>query len=91
MSIDTGDLTDPTYQAIMIEAEKFDHNLTIQFGLLSDVCNDEGDFIKQSKKLIKEMLTYDEVDLDDIFFGEPPETEAFHIALNKILENISRL
>jgi hypothetical protein len=28
MSIDTGDLTEKTYQAIMIEAERFDHNLT---------------------------------------------------------------
>ena len=37
MPIDTGNLTDKTYKAIMIVAERFDHNLTLQFGLLSGV------------------------------------------------------
>ncbi|MBY0481188.1 MAG: hypothetical protein K2Q21_07525 [Chitinophagaceae bacterium] len=91
MSIDTGDLTDKTYEAIMIEAERFDHNLTLQFGLLSYECQDEANFIKKANKLIKEMLTYDEVDMDDMFFGEPPVKKEFHIALNKILTNISEL
>lgn len=91
MSIDTGDLTDKTYEAIMIEAERFDHNLTLQFGLLSYECKDEADFIKKANKLINEMLTYDEVDMDDMFFGEPPVKKEFHIALNKILTNISEL
>ncbi len=89
MSIDTGDLTDKTYQAIMIEAERFDHNLTLQFGLLSYQCKDETDFIKKSKQLIKQMLKYNMADIDDMFFGEPPIKKEFHAALNKILENIS--
>lgn len=29
MAIDTGDLTDKTYEAIMIEAERFNHDLTL--------------------------------------------------------------
>jgi hypothetical protein len=89
MAIDTGDLTDKTYQAIMIEAERFDHNLTLQFGLLSYQCKDETDFIKKSKQLIKQMLKYNMADIDDMFFGEPPQKKDFHNALNKILENIS--
>ena len=64
--MDTGDLSDTTYQAIMIEAERFDHNLTLQFGLLSDECADEKDFIKKSKQLIKEFVLFD--DIDDLFF-----------------------
>jgi hypothetical protein len=91
MPIDTGDLTDKTYQAIMIEAERFDHNLTLQIGLLSYKCNDEADFIKKSKQLIKQMLSYNEDDMDDMFFGEPPAKNEFHKALNKILNNISAL
>jgi hypothetical protein len=91
MSIDTGDLTEKTYQAIMIEAERFDHNLTLQFGLLSYQCNDEGDFIKKSKQLIKQMLKYNMADIDDMFFGEPPQKKEFHNALNKILDNISSI
>jgi hypothetical protein len=89
MAIDTGDLTNKTYQAIMIEAERFDHNLTLQFGLLSYQCKDETDFIKKSKQLIKQMLKYNMADIDDMFFGEPPQKKDFHNALNKILENIS--
>lgn len=91
MPIDTDDLSRKTYKAIMIEAENFDHNLSLQFGLLSYECKDEPDFIFKSKELIEEMLTYDEADLDDIFFGEPPSKMKFHIVLNKILSNISKL
>jgi hypothetical protein len=91
MPIDTGDLTDKSYQSIMIEAERFDHNLTLQFGLLSYECEDETDFIKKSKQLIKEMLKYKIGEIDNLFFGEPPAKKEFHKALNKILNNISKL
>ena len=89
--MDTGDLTDKTYNAIMIEAERFDHNITLQFGLLSYECKDEPDFIKKSKQLINRMLKYSEGQIDDMFFGEPPNIIEFHKALNKILLNISQL
>ena len=91
MAMDTGDLSDNTYKAIMIEAERFDHNLTLQFGLLSYQCKDETDFIKKSKQLIKQMLKYNMADIDDMFFGEPPTKKDFHNALNKISENISSI
>lgn len=91
MPIDTDDLTDETYNAIIIESENFDHNLTLQFGLLSDECDDEADYISKSIKLIEEMLTYDEIEIDDMFFGEPPSKTEFHKALHKILKNISTL
>jgi hypothetical protein len=91
MAIDTDDLTDKTYKAIIIEAERFDHNLTLQFGLLSYECRDEVDFIQKSKLLIKQMLKFNEASIDDMFFGEPPAKKVFHSALNKILENIESL
>lgn len=86
--MDTGELSEETYKAIMIEAEMFNHDLTLQFGLLSGECKDENDFIEKSILLIKEMKSYDEIDLDDLFFGNPPEMSDFHIALIKILDNI---
>lgn len=91
MAVDTGDLTDKTYKAIMIEAERFNHDLTLQFGLLSYDSKDEKDFIAKSRLLINEMLTYDEVDLDELFFGNPPAKNDFHKALHKMLNNISKL
>jgi len=45
MAIDTGDLSDKTYKAIMMESDKFNQDLTLQFGLLSYECEDEKDFI----------------------------------------------
>lgn len=91
MAIDTDDLTDKTYKAIMIEAEQFNHDLTLQFGLLSNECEDEKDFIAKSMRFINEMLKYDEADLDDMFFGNPPTKSSFHKVLRKILENIYKL
>ncbi len=32
--MDTDDLSEKTYRAIMVEAERFNHDLTLQFGLL---------------------------------------------------------
>lgn len=89
--MDTGDLTDKTYKAIMVEAERFHHDLTLQFGLLSDECDDETSFIKMSAKLIRQMMKYGEDEMDDMFFGHPPDKKEFHKALNKILDNISKL
>lgn len=91
MAVDTGDLTDNTYQAIMIEAERFNHDLTLQFGLLSYHCEDEKDFIAKSRLLVNEKLKYDEADFDDLFFGNLPAKKDFHKTLHKMLNNISKL
>ena len=89
--MDTGDLSEETYRAIMIEAEIFNHDLTLQFGLLSGSCKNEDDFIDKSILLINEMKRYDEVDIDDMFFGNPPEMKDFHKALSKIIDNIEEV
>jgi hypothetical protein len=89
--MDTGDLSEETYRAIMIEAEMFNHDLTLQFGLLSSHCNDEDDFIEKSIQLISEMKKYDDIDLDDMFFGNPPEMSKFQTTLKRIFDNIVEL
>ena len=89
--MDTGDLSEETYRAIMIEAEIFNHDLTLQFGLLSGNCKDEDDFVEKSIRLINIMEKYDEIDLDDLFFGNPPKMNEFKIALKKIFDNIVEL
>jgi len=91
MAIDTDDLSRKTYKAILAEAEKFNDNLMLRFGLLSYRCADEKDYIRQSALLIQEMFGYDEAEIDDLFFGEPPTRESFYKVLNKILKNISAL
>jgi len=89
--MDTGDLSEETYRAVMIEAENFNHDLTLQFGLLSGECKDEEEFIAKSLEIIEEMKTFDEIDLDDMFFGNPPKMVEFHKALQRIVENIEEV
>jgi len=86
--MDTGDLSEESYLAIMIAAERFNHDLTLQFGLLSYRCKDEDDFIEKSILLIEAMKDYDESDIDDMFLGNPPQKIEFHKTLEKILGTI---
>ena len=44
--------------------------------------------IEKSEQLINEMKSFDEVELDDMFFGNPPGINNFHSTLTKILDNI---
>ena len=50
--MDTDDLSREAYRAIISEAEKFNHDLTLQFGLQSGDCKDEQEFIDKSTQLI---------------------------------------
>ncbi len=91
MPIDVSDLTEKTYDAILLESSRFDDNLTLQFGLLSYECDDESDFIRKSEKHIRKMLKYNMNTIDDIFFGEPPTKAEFHRILTRLLNNIEKL
>jgi hypothetical protein len=59
--------------------------------MLSYACEDENEYIKMAEKLTREMLKYRNAEIEDLFFGNPPEKKEFDNALKKILENISKL
>ncbi len=86
--MDTDDLSEETYQAIILEAERFNHDLTLQFGLLSYKCQDEKEYLEKSIIMIGKMKKLDEIDLEDMFFGNPPRMDQFHQVLDTILVNI---
>ena len=69
----------------------FNHDLTLQFGLLSSHCIDENDFLENSVQLINEIQKYDDTAHDDMFFGNPPPMSEFQSALIRILDNIAEL
>ena len=54
----------------MVEAEKFNPDLTLQFGLLSYECEDENEFIKKSKSLIEELKECEEEELRGLVFWQ---------------------
>ena len=86
--MDTDDLSEETYQAIILEAERFNHDLTLQFGLLSYKSQDEKEYLENSIILIGKMKKLDEIDLEDMFFGKPPRMDQFHQVLDTILVKI---
>lgn len=89
--METDDLSVEAYKAIFTESELFNDDLTLQFGLLTDDCEDEDEFLIKSLKLIKKMRGYGPNTLDDIFFGHPPPKKEFIRALDKILKNIAEV
>lgn len=91
--MDTDDLSIPTYNGIIIEAEKFNHDLTLQFGLLASNCKDDDDYLNNAEAIIKDWLKEDDFEniIDDIFFGEPVDEVEFKNTLFKILANIDEI
>ena len=87
--MDTDDLSQEAYKAIIIEAELFDHNLTLRFGLLSYDCEDEAEYLDKSIKLATALKKVSNYALEDIFFGEPPSKEKLNKVLDKIIDNIN--
>lgn len=89
--MDTDDLSEEAYKAIIFEAEKFDQNLTLQFGLLSTNCKNEEEFLLESIKLIDEIIDLSEEELNDVFFGEDPDKVKLTKTLAKIKSNIEKV
>lgn len=89
--MDTDELSTEAYEAIIIEAEKFNHDLTLQFGVMASSCDNEKEYLRKAKKLVKEIRSLDENDLSDMFFGSPPHKSALNKTLDKILANITEV
>ena len=89
--MDTNDLSRETYRAIIIEAEKINHNLSLQFGVLSSTCKDEQEFIDKSAQSINELKIADSEYWEDIFFGNVPNLNRLNKILDIILDNIAKV
>jgi hypothetical protein len=89
--MDTDDLSQEAYKAIMIEAELFNHDLTLRFGVLSADCNDEEEYLDKSLLLIKKLKNAKRYQLEDIFFGDVPNTDLLNKTLDRITENIAKV
>lgn len=91
LHMDTDDLSRETYRAILIEAEKFNHDLTLRFGVLAGQCKDEHDYIENAIKIIDYLRKADKRELSDIFFGDIPDLKALSLTLDKISNNIDKV
>ncbi|PKP46055.1 MAG: hypothetical protein CVT95_07660 [Bacteroidetes bacterium HGW-Bacteroidetes-12] len=91
--MDTDDLSIPSYNGIIVEAERFNHDLTLQFGVLASGCKDDGEYLNKAEALIKKWLNEDDMFnlVEDIFFGESVNENEFKKILNKLLSNIAEI
>ncbi len=81
--MDTDNLSKEIYNAVIIVAEKFNHDLTLQFGLLADHCNDDNDYLIKAKNLITEWKTIGNLLQMNIFCDEfkPTKTSLERVLL----------
>ena len=89
--MDTDDLSREAYDGILIEAEKLTHDLTLHYGLLSYSCNNEAEYIEKAEKLTREIMEVEDYELDDLFWGNPPDKIKLDFTLKKILKNIEKV
>ena len=89
--MDTDELSTETYKGILIEAEKFNHDLALQFGVLASSCKKEKEYLLKAKRLVEDIQELDKTDLSDMFFGSPPDKTYLLFTLKKILINITEI
>ena len=89
--MDTHDLSREAYNGILLEAEKLTHDLTLHYGVLSSDCEDEPDYIDKALEMTNEIMQADDWELDDLFWGNPPDKEMLHFTLKKIISNIESI
>ena len=89
--MDTDDLSREAYDGILIEAEKLTHDLTLHYGLLSYNCENETEYIEKAEQLTKKIMKIKGYELNDFFWGNPPNKERLTSTLKKILDNIEKI
>jgi hypothetical protein len=90
-NMDTDDLSREAYKAVITEAEKFDHDLTLQFGVLASHCDNENEYLQSALELIEEIKALEPWELEDLFFGVMPDVAQLNVALDKMINNIAKV
>lgn len=89
--MDTDELSEEAYNAVIRKAEKFHHGLTLQFGVLASDCKDENEYLNKSLLLIKECESNIKEAIDEIFYENIPEINKFKSALKEIKKSIKEV
>ena len=89
--MDTDDLSKESYEGIIMEEEKLTHDLTVYYGVLSIECKNETEYIDKAEELTREIMQAEDWELDDLFWGNPPEKEKLNFTCERKLENIEKV
>lgn len=86
--MDTDNLSNETYNAIIIESERLTHDLTIHFGVIAKDCKNEREYLDKAYNLSKKILALSDNELLDFFWGEMPDKTKLILTLKKIISNV---
>ena len=91
--MDTDDLSKNTYDAVIIEAERFHHDLTLQFGLLASRANSDDEYLDLAEEMIGHWKTKWDINelMVEIFYDNTPAIADFEACLFSIIENIKKV
>ncbi len=89
--MDTDYLSEQAYDAVIRKAEKFHHDLTLQFGVLASDCKNESEYLKEALLFIKECESNIEEAIEEIFYENIPQINKFKSALQDIKESIKEV
>ena len=89
--MDTDHLSNETYEGVIIEAERFHHNLTLHFGLLAGDCANEEEYLDAADNMINNLKKAKPNDIKYFLFGEVSDLSALPDTLDKIQANIARV
>ena len=89
--MDTDELSTEAYNAIIIEAEKLIHDLTLHFGVLASSCKDESEYLDKSKRLAEKILQLNDFEVEDLLFGNIMDKNRLEFTLKKIISNIEQV
>ena len=90
--MDTDELSEETYKAVIITAEQFNHNLTLQFGMLASACSDDNDYLVKANQLIVEWKSDLANSINEIFFDTAkPKAPIFENVLVNIQNQIEKV
>jgi hypothetical protein len=90
--MDTDELSEETYKAIIITSEKFNHNLTLHFGVLASICSDDNDYLLKANNLIIEWKSDLANSINEIFFDTvKPKASTFENLLSNIQNQIEKV
>jgi hypothetical protein len=89
--MDTDYLSEEAYKGILIEAERFHHNLTLHFGLLARDCANEEEFLDAADNMINKLKKAKPHHIKDFLFGEVTDLNELPATLENIQANIARV
>ncbi len=91
--MDTDDLSILAYKSIIMEDEKFNHNFSLQCGILASSWKDDDETLNKAEILFNDWLQVNNLEniINGTFLRQKVNKNAFRKTLNKVLANFAEI